>query len=68
MTLHFIKGGREKEISYPSISIHSCDVDSREMTETFSDLIKFGNTSIDDLTDAQTHELKRLRANENALK
>ena len=68
LTLHYIQGNREGEISYPSISIHSDDVDSKEVTETFSEMLLFRDSNIDDLTDAQTHELKRLRASDNALK
>jgi hypothetical protein len=47
--------------------VHGSDVNSNEITETFSEMLKFGDTEIDDLTDAQTFELKRLRATEKAL-
>jgi hypothetical protein len=38
------------------------------VTETFSEMLEFAESNIDDLTDAQTHELKCLKANDKALK
>ena len=67
MTLHYIQGNQEEEISYPSISIHTVDVSSNEVTETFSELLEFGDSNIDDITDAQNYELKHLRATNKAL-
>jgi hypothetical protein len=56
-----------EEVSQPSISVHGSDINSNEVTETFSEMLEFGGTEIDDLTDAQNYELKRLRATEKSL-
>ena len=42
-------------------------MNSNEVSETFSEMLEFGDTDIGDLTDAQTYELKRLYATNKAL-
>ena len=66
LTLALLTSNERDECSQPSISIHGSDIHSNEVTETFSEMLEFGDTDIDDLTDAQTYELKGLRATEKA--
>lgn len=52
LTLALLTSSDREEVSQPSISIHSSDVNSNEVTETFSEMLEFGDTEINDLTDA----------------
>jgi hypothetical protein len=52
LTLALLTSSDREEVSQPSISINSSDVNSNEVTETFSEMLEFGDTNINDLTDA----------------
>lgn len=67
LTLALLSSNEREDVSQPSISIHSSEINSNEVTETFSEMLEFGGTGVKDLTEDQTFELKRLRATEKAL-
>lgn len=52
LTLALLTNSDREDVSQPSISVHSSDVNSNEVTETFSEILDFGDTDISDLTDA----------------
>jgi len=52
LSLNFVQEYKDEEISYPSVSIHPSEVNSNEATETFSEMMDFAGSNIEDLTDA----------------
>jgi hypothetical protein len=47
--------------------VHTSQINSNEATETFSEMLTFGDTEFGDLDDAQALEMKRLYATNKAL-